>query len=96
VTPTLSVDALQPTVIDVVVALMTARFVGVVGACASAGGGGAAHAFVVELIVALDDRLPAASNASTERLYVAPQSRPETVYDVEVVVPAVALSSYAV
>ena len=62
----------------------------------SVAGGGGAQAFVVELIVALPDRLPAASNASTERLYVAPHSRPETVYEVEVVVPAVELPSYAV
>ena len=75
----MSVDAVHPIVIELAVAPSTARFDGAVGACVSAGGGGGAQAFVVELITALPERLPAASNASTERLYVAPHMSPETV-----------------
>ena len=67
-TPVSSVEAVQPTVIELAVALSTARLPGVVGACVSGGGAVGAQAFVVVLIFAFDERLPAASNASTPRV----------------------------
>jgi hypothetical protein len=59
VTPTLSVDAVHETEIDVCVEPVAARLVGVVGGVVSK------HALVEALIDAFVDRLPAASTAST-------------------------------
>jgi hypothetical protein len=53
----LSVDASQATEIDVVVAAVTWKLPGIVGACVSAAG---RHALVGELTVACAERLPAA------------------------------------
>ena len=52
------------------------------------------QAFVDALMVVSADRLPAASNASTERLYVFPQLSPDTVPIVVAVEPADAAVSY--
>jgi hypothetical protein len=60
------------------------------------GGGGGGQALVVALTLAFDERLPAASNASTANVYVAPQERPTTVYDVEVAFPAATAPLYTV
>ncbi len=57
VTATLSLDAIHETVIEVVAVAVTAKLVGVEGACVSAGGQG-----LVELVrVDFGERLPAVS-----------------------------------
>ena len=60
-TPTLSVDAFQPRVIDVCVLPVAETPVGVVGACVSPAG----QAEVEADIAVVDERLPAASYAVT-------------------------------
>ena len=60
------------------------RFVGADGACVSA------QADVEPVIVALVERLPAASYASTSKVYDVPHVRPETVELVWVVVESAA------
>ncbi len=61
-TPVLSVDAFQPSVIAVCVWPLAASPVGAVGACVSPAG---AHGLVATVMVGRLDVLPAASYAST-------------------------------
>jgi hypothetical protein len=55
---------------------------------ASDGGGAAAHAAVGAATVALCERFPAASTASTANVYVVPHARPVAVNDVVAVAAA--------
>jgi hypothetical protein len=61
----LSVDAVQATVTELAVAAVACNPPGSVGGCVSAVGGGGAQALVGALILACEERLPAASYAST-------------------------------
>ncbi len=81
-TPTLSVEAVQASVIDVAVNALRVSAVGALGAVASG------QAAVAAAKLGLVERLLAASNASTARVYVVPQARPVKVYEVAVVLPA--------
>jgi hypothetical protein len=81
VTPTLSVEAVQPNVIEVAVALLTTNPDGADGATVSG------HALVDAEIELRGDRFPAASNASTPNVYVVPHAKPLNVYEVAVVLP---------
>ena len=76
----MSVAVVHASEILACVELEACAFVGVEGACVSALGG---HALVAAVSVAFVDRLPAASNASTEKVYVLPQLNPFSVYVVE-------------
>jgi hypothetical protein len=69
----LSLEADQDNETLVCVAPDTAKPDGTDGACPSA------HAEVAEATLACPDRLPAASNASTESVYDVPQESPENV-----------------
>jgi hypothetical protein len=79
VTPTLSEDAPHDNDTLVCVDDETARPDGVDGACVSP-----EHAAVVTVVVAFDERLPAASKASTANVYDVPHARLAT----EKLVPA--------
>jgi hypothetical protein len=81
VTPTLSVAAVQLSVIDVVVNALRDNAPGAVGAVVSE------HAAVAALSVDRVERFPEVSNASTPSVYVVPQARPVNVKDVDVVSP---------
>ena len=70
VTPMLSVEAVQPSVIEVAVALLTTKPDGADGATVSG------HALVEAEIELRGDRFPAASNASTPNVYVVPHANP--------------------
>ena len=61
-TPTLSFDAVQPSIALVWVTFDAFKPVGVVGGCVSA------HAVVEAITVACCDRFPAASTASTDKV----------------------------
>jgi hypothetical protein len=76
----LSVDAVQLTVIEVVVDAVFVRPVGAVGAVVSG------QSFVVAVIDARGDRLFAASYASTASVYDVPQTRPVNTHERPVVV----------
>jgi hypothetical protein len=69
VTPTLSLDADQPSAMLVAVREVATTFAGEVGACVSG------QADVAPVTDALPDRLPAASYASTWNVYDVPQER---------------------
>ena len=60
-TLTLSVEAVQPMVIELVVAPVAVRLPGIVGACVSGAGGDSGQALVGELTVAWLERFPAPS-----------------------------------
>jgi hypothetical protein len=81
----LSSDWLQVTVIVVPVVPTTMKLPGVVGACVSAGG---AHAAVVVVIDVFADRLPGRVDGVDGERVAVPHARPETVYVVEVALPA--------
>ena len=80
----MSVDALQPSVIELVVAAVAASPAGTVGACVSAGAG---QALVEAVMLDLAERLPAASYASTASVYAVPHVSPVNDAVVEVVEP---------
>ena len=69
-TPTSSVEAVQPSGMAVWVTAPAVRRVGAEGACVSG------QAPVVTPLVAAAERLPAASRAFTPRVYVVPQVKP--------------------
>jgi len=85
VTPTLSVAAVHPNVIEVAVALLTTNPDGADGATVSG------HALVDAEIELRGDRFPAASNDSTPNVYVVPHANPLKVYEVDVVLPWLAV-----
>jgi hypothetical protein len=70
VTPMLSVEAVQPNVIDVAVTPLTTNPEGADGATMSG------HALVEAEIELRGERFPAASNASTPNVYVVPHAKP--------------------
>jgi hypothetical protein len=75
----LSLDAVQPSVIDVVDDADTDTPVGTEGATVSG------HALVAACNVDTPDTFPAASNASTPTVYDVPHASPLNLYDVETV-----------
>ena len=79
----MSVDAAQDNETLVAVVDEAARPDGVDGAVVS----GAGQVAVEVISVSDGDWLPGASYAATPMMYVVPQARPDTVYDVPVVVP---------
>jgi hypothetical protein len=80
VTPTLSVEAVHPNVIEDAVAPLTTNPDGADGATVSG------HELVDAEIELRGDRFPAASNASTPNVYVVPHARPVNTDDNVVVV----------
>jgi hypothetical protein len=76
-TATLSVEPVHDTVIEVGVAPVFERLVGVDGGIVSFVATG--HELVAAVMAAFDERLPAASYASIAILYDDPQERPEIV-----------------
>ena len=85
VTPMLSVEAVQPNVIEVAVTPLTTNPEGAEGATVSG------HALVEAEIELRGDLFPAASNASTPNVYVVPHANPLKVYEVAVVLPWLAV-----